>query len=109
MSQSPDDRSGRNPDWVVELTDISAAECNQFTADLGDVPLLACDATGGCPNPAEWLVSFHGCSQLFACDVHRMLWAAGITGVIENRGLISCEVCGIVMFTLGGSMQWRPI
>ena len=108
LSQQPE-KSGRNPKWVGDLTDISGKECRDFLAEIAEMPLLECNASDACDNTAQWAVTFHGCTWFVTCDVHRHLWSGGIEQAIESNGYIICEVCAVHLFTLAATMQWRAI
>jgi hypothetical protein len=109
MSPSPDERSGLNLKWAHTLPDITAPECYQYIADIGEMPLLKCTAGNDCPNSAYWLVGFHGCNGYYTCHVHKHFFEVGITQVIDLNGYIACEVCSKFFLTLAGTMQWRAI
>lgn len=104
----PEDRSGLSPEWVGGLTDISAADCESFIADMQDMPLRDCEAPN-CEDMATWLVAFHTCSRFAVCDRHRTAWTMGVAQSIQYNGSILCENCGLHGFSVESVMHWFTI
>lgn len=107
MSQS-EDRSGRNPEWVKSLEDLTPEQCHEYLDSLVGIELKTCD-TPSCDQVAIYRVSFHGCAHHTWCGLHRAMSASGIEQVIQRHGGIMCEKCRAVTHSLKSTMQWHAI
>lgn len=107
MSQSSD-RSGRSPEWVRGLAELTPAECHAYLVSLMEIALKECDVPT-CDLVAIYRVSFHGCSRFTVCGMHRAVWASGVTQAIQRNGQIVCDDCNQHADTLEAAMQWHPI
>lgn len=100
--------SGFNAKWVNSLTDMPAEACNEYMANLADMPLKSCDATVGCKETVEYWAWFHGCDSLAICKRHLESVVYEVNTNIA-RGASSCNTCGKPYGYLGAVMKWRVI
>ena len=107
------ERTGWKAEWVNGLPDLLSIEgrltCGEYLFNLSTMELKSCDATVGCLNAADYLVTFHGCDAACFCAAHVDALIYEVNATIAYQGGALCDVCKTIFLFLPGFMNFREI
>lgn len=104
--------TGWNKLWTDTLPDLTPEQNYAYIAQLQEMPLKVCSATVECDDPATSLVDFHGCDEVYLCEMHLDLrdhWIYDINKTIATQGQVPCTDCGLWFSSVPRIMTWRLI